>query len=484
LIFDPKTARPLEFNEKAHSQLGYSREEFSRLTISDIDCVESPEDVAARIAKVIKEGRNQFDTRHRTKHGEIRNINVTAQYIQIMGRSVYHCIWRDITERKRAEEALHASEQQLRAFYDLDLVGLAITSPVKGWVRVNNCLCNLLEYSEQELRGMTWAQLTYPDDFAADAEQFDRLLANKIEGYSIEKRFVSRTGKVVPTQLVVRCTRKANGEVDYVTAMVEDITERKQREDEIHRLNADLERRVNERTANLVAANKELETFSYSVAHDLRTPLRGVASITRIIEEDYAGHFDNEGKDLMRRVQDAAKKMGELIEGLLKLSRLSRTEVFMGIVDLSALAHAIAATLKAGDPLRQVSFDITPKLEVRGDKALLANLLENLLGNAWKFTAKETAARIELGVAKQDGKPVYFVRDNGAGFDMAFAANLFRPFHRLHNDSEYQGHGIGLATVQRIVQRHGGRIWADAAVGQGTTFYFTLSAMFYFTLSG
>jgi signal transduction histidine kinase len=246
-------------------------------------------------------------------------------------------------------------------------------------------------------------------------------------------------------------------------------------EEEMRRLNADLERRVHERTAKLEIANKELEAFAYSIAHDLRTPLRGVASITRIIEEDYARHFDDAGRNLLQRVQNAANRMGELIEALLRLSRLLHTEFKIEAVDLSALAHSVAATLKVDDSQRQVSFDITPRLVVRGDKAQLANLLENLLGNAWKFTSKHADAHIELGITERDGKPVYFVRDNGAGFDMAHAANLFRPFHRLHNDSEYQGHGVGLATVQRIVQRHGGHVRAEGEIEKGATFYFTLA---------
>jgi PAS domain S-box-containing protein len=403
----------------------------------------------------------------------------------------------DITERKQAEADQRASDDQLRAFYELDLVGLAITSPEKGWVRVNHCLCQMLGYSEQDLRKMTWAQLTHPEDLAADIEQFSRILANEIDGYSLEKRFISRAGKIIPTQLVVRCTHKANGEVDYVTAMVEDITERKCAEQEIRRLNADLEQRVVDRTANLDAAirnltgeiderkrveqallssNKELEAFSYSVAHDLRTPLRGIAGFARLIEEDYAANFDAEGKDALHRVQDAAQKMGRLIDDLLKLSSLTRAEMNAEAVDLSVLAGAVVDELMAGEPGRSATFEIPPQLEVRGDKRLLAVLLDNLLGNAWKFTAKRADARIELGVHAQDGKPAYYVRDNGVGFDMAHAVNLFRPFYRMHGAGEFPGTGIGLATVQRIVQSHGGRIWAEAAIGQGATFYFTLSA--------
>jgi light-regulated signal transduction histidine kinase (bacteriophytochrome) len=227
--------------------------------------------------------------------------------------------------------------------------------------------------------------------------------------------------------------------------------------------------------AELERANRELEAFTYSVSHDLRAPLRSVNSFSKVLLEDYADKLDDEGKDDLRRVYAATQRMGQLIDDLLKLSRIGRAEITVEAVDLSALARSVVAELKESDPARNVEFDIPPTADARGDKRLLTILLENLLGNAWKFTSKHESARIEFGVTTQDGAQVYFVRDDGAGFDMAYVDNLFAPFQRLHRAADFPGTGVGLATVGRIVEHHGGRVWAEGAVEQGATFYFTLA---------
>jgi signal transduction histidine kinase len=224
----------------------------------------------------------------------------------------------------------------------------------------------------------------------------------------------------------------------------------------------------------LAASNRELEAFSYSISHDLRAPLRAINGFTRAVLEDSAQQLDEQSKADLLRVGAAAKRMGELIDDLLKLSRTARSEMVRERVDLTCMAQEIAAQLKATGPERDTSFTIAPGLMTVGDRGLLQVALENLLGNAWKFTGKAANAKIELGVEQQDGHSTFFVRDNGAGFDMQYATKLFGPFQRMHDDNSFPGTGIGLATVQRIIRRHGGSIWAKAAVDQGATFYFAL----------
>jgi signal transduction histidine kinase len=224
----------------------------------------------------------------------------------------------------------------------------------------------------------------------------------------------------------------------------------------------------------LAASNRELEAFSYSISHDLRAPLRAINGFARAVLEDSAQQLDEQSKADLLRVGAAAKRMGELIDDLLKLSRTARSEMVRERVDLTCMAQEIAAQLKATGPERDTSFTIAPGLMTVGDRGLLQVALENLLGNAWKFTGKAANAKIELGVEQQDGHSTFFVRDNGAGFDMQYATKLFGPFQRMHDDNSFPGTGIGLATVQRIIRRHGGSIWAKAAVDQGATFYFAL----------
>jgi signal transduction histidine kinase len=265
------------------------------------------------------------------------------------------------------------------------------------------------------------------------------------------------------------------GSAALALLMLSLLAQRSAHQAEIRERNAILEQRVLARTAELQAANQELEAFTYSASHDLRAPLRGIDGFAKVLEEDYADRLDAEGKDALHRVRAAAQRMAELIDSLLSLSRLTRSDMNVEVVDLSGIARSVVDGLRADDPGRSVVFEIPPRLEVRGDKRLLAVLLENLLGNAWKFTGKHPNARIELGVTDKEGKPAYFVRDDGAGFDMAHAANLFGPFQRLHSVSDFPGTGIGLATVRRIAQRHGGRVWAEGVVERGATFYFTLT---------
>jgi light-regulated signal transduction histidine kinase (bacteriophytochrome) len=224
----------------------------------------------------------------------------------------------------------------------------------------------------------------------------------------------------------------------------------------------------------LAASNRELEAFSYSVSHDLRAPLRAIDGFSQAVLEDSAQKLDEQSRTDLQRVRIAAKRMGELIDDLLKLSQTARVEMLREQVDLSRMAGEIAAQLSAAGPERDTRFTIAPELTAVGDRGLLRVALENLMGNAWKFTGKTAAGVIELGAEQQDGQNTFFVRDNGAGFDMKYASKLFGPFQRMHENSNFPGTGIGLATVQRIIRRHGGRIWATAAVGRGATFYFAL----------
>lgn len=252
------------------------------------------------------------------------------------------------------------------------------------------------------------------------------------------------------------------------------ITLRKKIEDDLRRFSESLEARINERTLQLELANKELEAFSYSIAHDLRTPLRALSSFSQVLAQDYSARLDDTACDYLNRMQAASLRMGQLIDDLLKLSRVSRTELQPVKVDLSELAKKVHTALQLAEPDRPVIFTTIATAPVTGDPKLLEIAFENLLSNALKFTRKTTQPKIEFGKTELDSETVFYIRDNGVGFDMSYINKLFKPFERLHTESEFEGTGIGLSIVSRIITRHGGRVWAQAEVGKGATFYFTL----------
>ena len=264
------------------------------------------------------------------------------------------------------------------------------------------------------------------------------------------------------------------GTIHGAVAVFSDITTRKRAEQEIRTLNAELEQRVIDRTRKLEAANKELESFSYSVSHDLRAPLRSIDGFSRILQEDYADKLDDQGRDSLGKIRVSTQRMSQLIDDMLQLSRVTLTELRRAPVDLSALVRTVSEELRRSDPQRPVEWVIEPDLITHADSRLMRIVFENLLGNAWKFTGHQSAPRIEFGRAERDGAPTYFVRDNGAGFDAQYAHKLFQAFQRLHTVSEFPGTGIGLATVQRVIHRHGGHIWAEGEPGHGATLFFTL----------
>jgi signal transduction histidine kinase len=278
-----------------------------------------------------------------------------------------------------------------------------------------------------------------------------------------EYRFLHEDGHVVWVTGAAEPLRDPRGFVLGFLGTCADVSERRQAEEDV--------RRTGEA---LAAANQELESFSYSVSHDLRAPLRGIDGFSRALEEDFGATLPEEGRRFISRIRAATRRLGLIIDDLLLLSRVARSELRREKVDLGALALEVYAGLRAAEPTRDVRLAVGDGLLARGDPRLLRLLLENLLGNAWKYTSKKPRARVEFAAQANGGETVYYVRDDGAGFDMAYADKLFGAFSRLHNANDFPGSGIGLATVARIVHRHGGRVWGEGAPGAGATFYFTL----------
>jgi PAS domain S-box-containing protein len=372
------------------------------------------------------------------------------------------------------EIALRASELRFRGLLDAAPDAMVIVDREGRIVLANRQAQLVFGYDASELLGRP-IEVLVPETYrAGHVHQRDRYIASprtRPMGAGIDLYARRQDGSEFPVEISLSPMETPEGLL--ITAAVRDITGRKHVEAHVHALNENLQRRV----AELAAVNRELEAFSYSVSHDLRAPLRSIDGFSQAILEEYEDKLDEQGQDYLRRVRAAAKRMGELIDDLLNLSRVTRREMRRETVDLSVLAATVAAQLERSKLYRPVQFIVAPGLTVSGDPHLLRIVLDNLFGNAWKFTGQNPSPRVEFGAKRlASGERAFFVSDNGVGFDMAHAEKLFGAFQRLHAMHEFPGTGIGLATVQRIINRHGGRVWAEATPGHGATFYFTLEA--------
>jgi PAS domain S-box-containing protein len=399
-----------------------------------------------------------------------------GQIIGIMGIS------RDITERKQFEQNIQKLNEELKQYaaqlkeseekfskaFLASPAAMSIANAADGrYIDINEAMAEMTGYSREESLGRTSLELGL-----VDMEARAKILTSGREyGFvrDVEIQIHTRSNQILDV-LVSLEQIILNGQTCMLTIQY-DITKRKRAEAEVRRLNQELE----QRQIALETANKELEAFSYSVSHDLRAPLRSIDGFSMALLEDYSAQLPEKGQNYLMRVRTNAQRMAELIDDLLGLARVTRASVERTPVDLSALAENILGELQHEQPERHVKLLITPGLTAEADASLLRIALTNLLNNAWKFTSKQAEAQIEFGLQEQNGEQIYFVRDNGAGFDMTYVGKLFGAFQRLHAATEFPGTGIGLAIVQRIFHKHGGRVWAEGAVDRGATFYFTLS---------
>ncbi len=406
----------------------------------------------------LRRAQNELEQRVRERTAELTTTNAALQV--------------EIAERLRTGEALQESENRFRSLLDgvqdyaifrLDPAGCVAT-----W---NAGAQRIKGYTAEEIIGQHFSRFYTPEDIRSGKPGQELNIAIAQGRCEVEGLRARKDGSRFWANVVITPLRDTAGNVTGFSKVTRDVTEKRKAEEEKQKLTDVLRGR----TTELEAANQELEAFSYSVSHDLRAPLRGLDGFSQALLEDYGDKVGSDGKKLLQRIRAGSQRMGQLIDDLLNLSRVSRSELHREPVDLSGLAGNVVAELRTTDPQRDVTLRISEGLKADGDPHLLRVVLANLLGNAWKYTSKQPHATIEFGLNRDNGHSSFFVRDDGVGFDMQYVDKLFAPFQRLHGMTEFPGTGIGLATVQRVIHRHGGRIWVQAEVNKGATFHFTLS---------
>jgi PAS domain S-box-containing protein len=447
LLIDKTSGRVVSSNEAAQVLLGYSKEDIQKNKLWDFGIVKNLIEFEKVAIQLEAAGSFEFiDRVVLTRDGN--KISVDSSMVD--RTKLFQCNIRENTERKKTESEI---EQMARFPFENP-------NPIIRIARDGT----LLYINPQGKKQLSEWHLS--EGKAAPLN----LRKAVLESFDSEKvlQMNLNYGKQVFSFFVAPFV-----DPGYANLYAMDITERKKAEEKVRQLNQDLEKRVKDRTAQLEAANQELEAFAYSVSHDLRAPLRALDGFSNALATSYPEKLDDQGRHYLNRIREATRVMDQLIEDLLNLSRVTRRELNWEKIDLSEMARSIAAELKAQFPERRIDFDIFEKMIISGDENLIRIAMENLLNNACKFTSTRAHARISVGLNEQKGEKIYFVRDNGVGFDMAYANKLFVPFQRLHAKQDFPGTGIGLVTIKRILTRHGGRIWVESGVDKGATFYFT-----------
>jgi PAS domain S-box-containing protein len=521
IFMHDETGRILDVNRKACQSLGYSREELLSKSIGDLDPEAIQTGKHELWVKILAGDQLTFESHQIRKNGSSLPVEVTLGSVRLpLGQAVLGIV-RDITDRKRAEKQIHRQSQLLTAINRIFLEtlttesegevaktclrvaqeitdskfgfigeitpkGLYTTTALSdpGWeaCRIPETHANLL-IKDMVIRGI-WGQVILKDQslIVNDPVSYpDRV--GIPEGHPPLTSFLGVPlkdkdkviGMIAMANRVSGYTADNQQDMETLSVAFMEAIRRKQAEEKIRQLNTELEQRVVDRTTQLEATNKELEAFSYSVSHDLRAPLRSIDGFSQALLEEYENKpLDNIGMTYLKRVRRATQRMGFLIDDMLKLSRVTQSEFHHESVALSCMVQAIAETHQKNNPDKSVDVTIQEGIMVQGDPYLMRIAMDNLLDNAWKFSGGKERPEIEFGAVIKDGKTIYFIKDNGAGFDMAYVGKLFGAFQRLHTTDDFPGTGIGLATVKRIINRHGGLVWAEGEVGKGATFYFTL----------
>lgn len=475
-LFDARSLNFQQISGGALRNLGYSMSEMSRMTPMDLMPLNRGQ-FESMVAPVRRAEVDQliFESTHRRRDGSIYPAEVRLQLAASESPPVFIAVVQDLTERQRAAESLRRSEKRFHATFEQAAVGIAHVALNGRFLEINKRLCEILDYSNDALTKLRHTDLVHAEDLELDADKMTALMRRDIETFATEKRLRRADGSYVWARLTISLAFGDRGEPDYFIFVIEDISERKRFEHEIRMLNEKLEQRVLERTGELSAVNRELEAFSYSVSHDLRAPLRSIDGFSQAVLEDHGERLDTTGRLLLERVRAASQRMAHLIDDLLSLSRITRSEMRRRKLNLSNLVHEKLHEMREAGAAPRAEFVIEPDVEAYGDEGLLRIAISNLLDNAIKFSSKVANPKIEFGTTiTPEGERAIFIRDNGAGFDMAYADKLFGAFQRLHSPDEFDGTGIGLVTVQRIVHRHGGRISAEGEIDRGATFYLKL----------